>query len=297
MPRSSRRLLAGLLAAAIAVLGVALIVVGALQATVLAPEATVTGDLRASSRPVVSTAVGVIELDGPEFTAEATAPGRPVFLGIGRARDVEAYLAEVSRIEVSGHDGEGGLITSDVGTEAALPDPAGIDIWAVTARETGTAQLTWPETPGQWRLVVATDGKSPAPMPLQLSWSGRELRSAGPGWIAAGVVALVIGGAGIILALSSALPGSGWRTPSAKPLPPEPQPAVPAPALSPASPSVSQSQSQSPSPSPPSTPTRPPTGRRVRTGEIPVVSTADPERAPVRKRADSPRRRAMGQRR
>jgi hypothetical protein len=91
------------------------------------------------------------------------ADGKPVFLGIGRAKDVEAYLGKVSRLEVVGHDAQGHLVTEQPSGDASLPDPAGVDVWTVSTRTQNSASLVWPDTPGQWRLVAATDGESGGP--------------------------------------------------------------------------------------------------------------------------------------
>ena len=184
-----------LTAALISLAGVLLMVVGGLQATVFAPAAVSPAVLTSPRQSVITTAVGVLDLDGPRAQVDVTDSGRPVFIGIGRAADVDAYLAQAARLEIIGHDDDGRLLTKRIGSQPALPDPAGVDIWAVSVRGTGSANLVWPQAPGQWRLVVATDGAAPAPATLKLTWSGREVHSAAPALIAVG---LVLAGAGLI---------------------------------------------------------------------------------------------------
>src|SRR5688572_11776730 len=110
VPRLPRRLVPRAVAAAVALVGALLIGLGALFATTLAPDREVTARLDGIGRqPVVTTQIGLLDLAGPRVRVQAVADGKPVFLGIGRAKDVEAYLDKVSRLEVVGHHAQGGL--------------------------------------------------------------------------------------------------------------------------------------------------------------------------------------------
>jgi hypothetical protein len=183
-----------LLAAVIALAGIVVVVIGGLQASVFAPSTTTQATLTGTTEPVITTAVGALGLKGPRVQVDVTDAGRrPVFVGIGRAADVDAYLARVARREVDGEDGEGTLLTRRIGSEPALPDPAGVDVWVTTVRGAGSANLAWPDAPGQWRLMVSTDGTAKAPSKLSLTWSGRELHSSAPALIAVGLVLAVAG--------------------------------------------------------------------------------------------------------
>jgi hypothetical protein len=183
-----------LVAAAVALVGGLLVLAGGLQATVFAPSAVTVATLQSPPEPVVSTAVGVLGLEGPRLSVLVSSGSatRPVFVGIGRAHDVDAYLAQVSHLEVTG-DGDGKLLTKRVGTQASLPDPAAADVWVVSARGPGSANLVWPDAPGQWRLVVATDGAAPAADKVSFTWSGRQQHTAAPALIAIGLVLIVAG--------------------------------------------------------------------------------------------------------
>jgi hypothetical protein len=194
---------AKLAAAAVALVGTLLVVAGGLQATVFAPSPTSRATLVAPGQPVVSTAVGMLGLDGPRVQVDVTdGSRRPVFIGIGRATDVDAYLGQVARLELIGRDGDGVLLTKRLGTEPSLPDPAGVDVWVTSVRGTGTANLAWPDAPGQWRLVIATDGTAKAPSNLSLTWSGREVHSAAPALIAIGLVLAVAGAITLVMLAS-----------------------------------------------------------------------------------------------
>lgn len=194
MPRLPRRLVPRVVAAAVALLGAAVTTFGGLQATTLAPADEVRASLDAGDVPVVTSQVGVLDLAGPRVTVEARADGAPVFLGIGRAKDVESYLGSTERLEIAGHTPEGRLIADPAGDETDLPDPAGVDVWTVSTREQGVASLSWPDTPGQWRLVAATDGRAAAPGSVTFTWTVEESTSYAPALIAVGLLLLVGGG-------------------------------------------------------------------------------------------------------
>jgi hypothetical protein len=183
-------------AAAVALVGVLLVGIGVLQSGAVSRATAPSGRLDApAGPPVISTAIGVLNLEGPRVTVRAsaaTATGT-VFLGVGRARDVDAYLGDVSRVVVTGDDGQGRLVAERSGRQRSLPDPAGVDVWASAAQGQGAVSLVWPQTPGQWRLVAATDGASRGPTALQLSWSGVTKHSAVPALVAVGVLMLVGG--------------------------------------------------------------------------------------------------------
>lgn len=63
---------------------------------------------------------------------------------------------------------------------------------------TGTAELTWTDSPGRWSLVAATDGTGPAPL-VELEW-GRQMSTP---WLVPGIIlgtgVLVVGVVLIVL--------------------------------------------------------------------------------------------------
>jgi hypothetical protein len=203
--RRRTALVARLLAGLVALAGLSLLVAGVLRATVYAPETTTVGRTAGSpDAPVVETAPGALDLDGPSVRVEATAASgdQPVFIGVGRARDVEAYLAQAARAQVTGIQ-DGRLAVAVRGGEASLPDPAGVDVWAVSAAGRGTAALVWPDAPGQWRVVATTDGTR-APQQVTFTWTRAPKASPAPALIAVGLLLLVVG----LVALVLTRPGS-----------------------------------------------------------------------------------------
>jgi hypothetical protein len=194
-----RRLVPVLAAAVIAVVGLAGLIYGILLATTLAPPSRTVGTVSGSGVPVVDTATGVLDLDGPQVRIQATAAsGGPVFLGIARADDVTAYLADVSRTEITRVGDDGALTTVRAGTQTSLPDPSGADIWVLARSGTGTASLTWPDAAGPWRLVVAGSGSGSAPAQITLDWTRSHRSNSAPAVITVGTLLLVGGLVGLL---------------------------------------------------------------------------------------------------
>lgn len=179
--------------------GISLVVVGVLRATVWDPGPDIAATSRANTAgPVVEAVPGMLALMAPRVEVEAEGTSK-VFLGIGRAADVDAYLANVSRTQLVGLRGEATLVTRARKGEASLPDPAEADLWVAKATGTGSARLSWADRPGRWRLVASTDGKAPAPSRLTLRWTDVRRATGAPALISLGVVGLVAGV--VILAL------------------------------------------------------------------------------------------------
>jgi hypothetical protein len=91
-----------------------------------------------------------------------SADGKPVFVGVARKRDVDAYLANVNRSQI--RNLEYGSFKVDyesrAGTATPAP-PASRSIWAASKTGTGEQQLTWRVRSGEWRVVLMNaDGSS-----------------------------------------------------------------------------------------------------------------------------------------
>jgi hypothetical protein len=200
----------------VAAAGAVLLSIGVLITGPLAPPDATIAQLDAGTRaPVVVSAPGLLGLGGSRVRIDASAAGsHPVFVGIGRAADVQAYLGGVARVEATGLDDRGGLLVERHGGQATLPDPNGVDVWVASARAPRAASLIWPDQPGSWRLVVATDGTAPAPA-LVLSWHRTGGGSAAPALIAVGLMLLVGGLVSLAVQVAKARgprggsPGSG----------------------------------------------------------------------------------------
>ncbi|QDB80043.1 hypothetical protein FE251_12115 [Georgenia wutianyii] len=214
----TRRRLPLLLSAA----GLVIILVAVIAAVVV--RSTDTATLSLGERPdvpVVITEPGVLDAVDPEVTIRATAgDDEQVVLAIGRTSEVEAWLGDAPHARITGLSsweeltvevvpsseptdaatGEATAEPTDGATaeegaqDAGVPDPAGSDLWLAESVGTGSAELTWTDSPGRWSLVAATDGTGPAPE-IELEW-GRRVSTP---WLVPGIV---LGGLALVAGLA-----------------------------------------------------------------------------------------------
>ncbi|MBD8063557.1 hypothetical protein [Oceanitalea stevensii] len=195
----------------LALAGVLVILASVIAAVVVRSSDTATLALgERPDVPVIVSGPGVLDAVDPEVTVRATAgDDEQVVLAIGRTSEVEAWLDGADHMRVTGLSSWEELTTEVVtgdpeaaptdapdeeptGETSGLPNPAGSDLWVVETVSTGSAELSWSDSPGRWSLVAATDGTGPAPE-IELEW-GRQVSTPWlvPG-IVVGVLALVAG--------------------------------------------------------------------------------------------------------
>lgn len=182
------------LVAALAVLGLALLLVGVGMRTVWLPDSDVSASADLSDAPVALTAPGVMEMRPGPVTVRAEGEGT-VHLARMREQDAVAWVGESAHVTVTGLDDERTLSTERTDGEAEVPDPTGSVMWLDGAFGDGGAELTWEDRPGRYLLVVAADGTT-APEQLTLTWT-REVSTP---WA---VPLMVVGG--VLLAAAAAL--------------------------------------------------------------------------------------------
>ena len=88
----------------------------------------------------------------------AADPARPVFVAIGAADRVAAYLSGAAYTTVTG-TGPGGLVAHPGAVIPAPPRTAGI--WTAQAAGTGTVTLRWRAETGNWMVVAMNPDGSP----------------------------------------------------------------------------------------------------------------------------------------
>jgi hypothetical protein len=177
------------------------------------PSVTTVRVVGQAGAPVVVTTAEALALDGPSVRVDVKGPdpAKPVFVGVGREGDVAAYLGGAARTEVTGVDGDR-AVSSRTGSDSSLPEPTGVDVWALSATGRGSATLTWPQAPGRWRLVAAVDGATP-PAQVVISWQRDRGGSPVPVLLAVGALLLVLGFVG------SRVIGRNGPRPAATPAP------------------------------------------------------------------------------
>jgi hypothetical protein len=150
--------------------------------------------------------------------AAPTAPGRRVFVGVARTRDVRAYLGSAAHVEVTNLDFD--PFRADFvrrgGDNGPLAPPAAQRFWTASSVGAGRRTLDIPLRKGTWSVVIMNADASPG-VSVRLSAAAKVplVREVATGLlIAGGLTAL---GATALLVLG----GTGLRR-RRSPLPPAP---------------------------------------------------------------------------
>ena len=154
--------------------------------------------------------VGDVALDGPG--ADTSMPARvigdvrvrvtpgdaatPVFVGIGPAAEVDAYLSGVART-VPDASGQG----QDIAGSAPPAPPQAVDVWQAQSGGPGARELFWTPRSGHWSMVLMNqDGTGPVTASLDVGVSAPWLPWLGGLFLAAGAVVMV--GAIVLVAVA-----------------------------------------------------------------------------------------------
>jgi hypothetical protein len=131
----------------------------------------------------------------------AVDPGAEIFLGIADRTDVASYLAGVRHRELTDVDYDPFRPEYREVAGTATPDPpAGQGFWVASAAGSGTQELTWAATPGDWTVVVMrADGGVLKAADVQAGVRSDLLGPLAVGLLTGGIVLLLLG-AGLIVA-------------------------------------------------------------------------------------------------
>jgi len=174
---------------------------------------------RAITTKSVDLDTGIPEWVLGKVRIEAHAGGRPVFVGIGRTRDVDAYLAGVDRSVVTDVGLDPFRATYERQPGSRAPEPPGSQpFWAASTQGSGTQSLTWTTDSGSWSVVVMNADGSPG-VDAGIS-AGASFPYAL--WVGIGVTIL---GAAMLLG-AALLIRSGARTPRPPAVAADPAPAT-----------------------------------------------------------------------
>jgi hypothetical protein len=122
-----------------------------------------------------------------------------VFVGIGRASDVQRYLGRVRHAEITDFDTDPFRVTSHTVPGTARPGPpARYSFWRVQASGPGTQTVTWPVESGRWAAVVMNvDGSAGVSVAVSIGARVPWLHWVAIGLLAAGGLLLI--GAGFLI--------------------------------------------------------------------------------------------------
>ena len=141
------------------------------------------------------------DADIAEVLVRATNPGGDLFIGIGPEADVDRYLAGVatSQIEEVRFDPFSVEYEETPGTGVPGP-PAQQTFWAAASEGSGTREITWAPSSGDWTVVVMNaDGSPQVTADLQAGVRSGLFGTAA-WWLLLGAVVLFLGGIALILA-------------------------------------------------------------------------------------------------
>ena len=145
---------------ALTVLGAVVAVAGIAVMVVLGPDGRVTTGPHAidTDAAAVVTAPGVVKIVGVQVDLLVEVPiDKPVFVGVGNTVDVEDYLQNTARVEVTSYEAPWTIATRDVEGEPNVPSaPTALDWWLVSQAGLGGADisLTLPDEPVSVAVVA-----------------------------------------------------------------------------------------------------------------------------------------------
>lgn len=198
------------LAVPVMAIGALLVLLGIGQLTWWAPSETVTVAVPADARsgPVTVIDAGAKETETGDVDITVESEGT-FTLAVGRASDVDAWVADAAHLTVTGV-GEDELLTEFAEGEETVPNPSGADLW--TSEETADRTLThrWLDPgEGEWSILIAADGKSPAPTAISITSANDTATPWAVPLIILGALLLVLG-----IALAFMTPGKPRRQPA-----------------------------------------------------------------------------------
>ncbi|HEY4614112.1 MAG TPA: hypothetical protein VIG75_01485, partial [Citricoccus sp.] len=149
--------------------------------TIWAPPETMTATVaeQPAQAPLTVITSGIDEVDDEpvEFTLEGSGDFAVM---LGRERDVRAWVGDAAHNTVTG-------IATDVPRgqsprvevehsegEQSVPNPQGSDLWVDVQEAQDRVEQRWSvPSDGDWALLVARDGREPAPTDLSVTWANR----------------------------------------------------------------------------------------------------------------------------
>ncbi|MCQ1995057.1 hypothetical protein [Arthrobacter sp. zg-Y1171] len=178
------------------VLGVLLMLIGIGQRTFWAPPETQSVSMDAEGAEDAVVTVLEPELlaeysDGVDITVRSDAP---FTLAVGRANDVQAWVADAAAARLSPGEDSSSLAVGTDKTGKTAPNPAGSDLWVIEESGEGELSHDW-KAPGEgdWRILIATDGTAPAPTDVTLTWENDATRPFAVPLIVIGALLAVLG--------------------------------------------------------------------------------------------------------
>jgi hypothetical protein len=177
----------------------------------ISPTAAITADDLKFGDPDTGGADAFIdELTGVIRIRATATDGTPVFVGVAREGDVDAYLGAVAR------DAFDDIVDGDVrfdrrtGPLRGVEPPADADIWVTSATGPGTQSIRWDPGSGNFAAVIMrADGRPGVDVRASVGARVGWILGVGIGLIVAGALMLFGGAVGLALAIRGRPRSSG----------------------------------------------------------------------------------------
>jgi hypothetical protein len=185
-------------AVALIAAGLVAILLGIGFRTIWAPPETLSASYRAgeSTAPVTVIEPAVFGVHDERVDISVEADGE-FLLAVGRAGDVDAWVGKAAHTSITSVDG-GQLKAEAVEGDAEVPNPAGSDLWVSEETADGQTDHRWiAPADGEWSILLAADGKQPAPTAVTVSWPNDNSAP----W---GIVLVIVGALLAVLGLALA---------------------------------------------------------------------------------------------
>ncbi|GAB3621072.1 hypothetical protein GCM10027417_23330 [Glutamicibacter endophyticus] len=195
-------------------LGVAALIVGIGQKTFWAPPETVTASMPQFSDEAPLTVIEPTINDAHLAPVELVIKGEGEFTAsLARSAEVQAWVDDAAHVTLEGIDRANASLQADyTDGKKEVPNPAGDDIFFDSQKADGTMTYRWtaPDD-GQWSLLLAADGKKPAPVDISITYDNDDAMPWALPLIIIGALLLVLGAA--LLAVR----GNTKKTPAKSP--------------------------------------------------------------------------------
>jgi hypothetical protein len=187
--------------------GLVAILLGIGFRTIWAPPETLSASYSAgeSTAPVTVIEPAVFSVHDERVDISVEADGE-FLLAVGRAGDVDAWVGKAAHTSITAVDG-GQLQAETVKGAADVPNPAGSDLWVSEETADGQTDHRWiAPADGEWSILLAADGKQPAPTAVTVSWPNDN---SAPWGIVLVIVGALLAVLGLALAALARRGGSG----------------------------------------------------------------------------------------
>lgn len=191
-------------------IGAIALFIGIGQKTFWAPPETVTATMPAQEGTAPLTVIEPTINDPALAPVELKIESEGKFtVSLGRSYDVDAWVGDAQHVTVTAVDREAQQLSAAFTKgETEVPNPAGDDIFFDSQDAEGQMTYRWtaPDS-GSWSLLLAADGKQPAPTNISVTYANDDAMPMALPLIIIGAL-LIVGGTAFLLVRPNRKPGT-----------------------------------------------------------------------------------------